>query len=426
MRQAHWDGALGNSRQTLLQELSRTISLPPLSLKNSQNTVGSISPSVMIPDHRLAVLLDQIKKSQIAKCLYHNPASSPSLFTDHICDRTQFPLQTAFELTQNNGEIYVVEFSHNGKRLAAGGATNGTDGMIVIYDTSTFQVRHTLREHTEPVVHLAWSPDDTRLITCSRDRKAKVWDTSVWPSYAIVFSRNLLTLLHQTGMRILQIDHQNQPVSTACWAPDGETFVTGSLDKQSQLCLWNLDGRASYNWAVDYRVQDCAISSDGQRMVTISTEGQIFVYNFVTREEEYSIKLRSKMTCLSISRDSRYMLVNMVDDEVQLIDIESAEIVRRFLGQKQGHFVIRSTYGGADENLILSGSEGQLQYHSSHCWLSVLTLLPDSKVYIWHKENGTLIETLEGHTGGCVSDVAWNPTDSSMFASAGDDRIVRM
>ena len=224
----------------------------------------------------------------------------------------------------------------------------------------------------------------------------------------------------------MQIDHHNQPVSTACWAPDGETFVTGSLDKQTQLCLWTLDGRPPYNWAVDYRVQDCAISSDGQRMVTISSEKQIYVYNFVTREEEYSILLRTKMTCLSISRDSRYMLVNMADNEVQLIDIESAEIVRRFLGQKQGTYVIRSTFGGADENLIISGSEGQSQHHSRHSCFFILTVSLDSKVYIWHKENGTLIETLEGHTRGCVNAVAWNLADSSMFASAGDDKVVRM
>ena len=232
--------------------------------------------------------------------------------------------------------------------------------------------------------------------------------------------------MRQTGMCLLQIDHHNQPVSTACWAPDGETFVTGSLDKQSQLCLWTLDGRSSYNWTIDYRVQDCVISSDGQRMVTISSERQIFVYNFVTREEEYSILLRTKMTCLSISRDSRYMLVNMADNEVQLIDIETAEIVRRFLGQKQVGCVIRSTFGGADENLIISGSEGTLQHRLRDSFSSILTQSLDSKVYIWHKENGTLIETLEGHTKGCVNAVAWNPADPSMFASAGDDMMGRM
>ena len=150
-----------------------------------------------------------------------------------------------------------------------------------------------------------------------------------------------------------------QVVSTASWAPDGKTFVTGSLDKQSQLCLWDLNGRPLYTWSSDHRIQDCAISPDGQRLVAITPTKQIIVYNFVTREEEYSILLKVKMTCVSISQDSRYMLVNMADNEVQLIDIETAEVIRRFLGQKQGEFVIRSAFGGGDENLIISGSEGR-------------------------------------------------------------------
>ena len=129
----------------------------------------------MIPEHRLAVLLDQIKQSQISKCLYHNPSSAPSLFIDHMCDQTQFPLHTIVELNQSDGEVWFLEFSHNGKRLAACGG----DSSVVIYDTSSFQVRHTLREHTSGVVYVSWSPDDSKLITCSKDHTAKVWDMDV-------------------------------------------------------------------------------------------------------------------------------------------------------------------------------------------------------------------------------------------------------
>lgn len=68
--------------------------------------------------------------------------------------------------------------------------------------------------------------------------------------------------------------------------------------------------------------------------------------------------MKQKMTCLSISRDSKYMLINMTDNEIDLIEIQSADIVRRYLGQKQGSFIIRSCFGGADDNLIISGSQG--------------------------------------------------------------------
>ena len=132
------------------------------------------------------------------------------------------------------------------------------------------------------------------------------------------------------------------------------------MDKQSSLHEWNLQGGNLHTWSNDRRVQDLALSPDGLYLVTISGEGkQIFVYNFLTREEEYSLQLKTELTCISISRDSKYMLVNMANNEVQLIDIRSAEAVRIYKGQKQGTNVIRSTFGGADENLILSGSEGK-------------------------------------------------------------------
>ena len=148
------------------------------------------------------------------------------------------------------------------------------------------------------------------------------------------------------------------------------------------------------------------------------------MYNFTTWNEEYSLRLKTKLTCVRISRDSKYMLINMVDNELQLIDIGSAEIVRRFLGQKQGKFIIRGSFGGADENLIISGSEGNGTSRFDS-W-SGLIRCSDGCIYIWHRENGTLIETLEGHPGGCANAVAWNPTDSCMFASGGDDRKVKM
>ncbi|CAL8582377.1 hypothetical protein XPA_008044 [Xanthoria parietina] len=371
-KEAQWDGATGQSRHILLQELSK-----------------SISPSVMIPEHRLADLLDQVKKNQISHCLYHNPSRSPSLFADHVCDRSQFPLRTVLELGQNAGEVWAMEFSHDGKMLA----TSGQATDVLIYDTNTFQVLHRLIEHTDHVAYLAWSPDDRKLITCSHDKTARVWDA---PS----------------GQCILKIDHHNHPgpggLTAAVWSPDGQSFVTGSLHGNHRLCLWGIDGEQLHNWEVDYRVQDCAISPNGKRMVVISSESQIIVYDYETYAEEYSILLKSQMTCVNISQDSQHMLINMANSEIQLIKIDNAEIVKRYMGQQQGQFVIRSTFGGADQNLIISGSE-------------------DARVYIWHKENGTLIETLEGHQSpGCVNVVAWNPTDPCMFASGGDDHKVRI
>ncbi|KAI9798670.1 MAG: hypothetical protein M1833_004659 [Piccolia ochrophora] len=365
--QANWDGAAGQSRSTLLSELSK-----------------SISPSIMIPEHRLAVLLHQVKQNQISNCLYHNTSLSPSLYTDHTCDRSQFPLHTVRELEKHTDEVWYLEYSHDGSRLA----TTGQDKTVVIYDVRTFDVIHILSDHTQPIAYVAWSPDDTKLISCSHDCTARVWDT-------------------QSGTCLVTVEHHTYPVLTCAWAPDGLTFVTGAPDKQTPLCVSNLNGNLLHAWKGNYRVRDCSITPDGRRLIVITSEDRIVVFNYLTWEEEYSIGLKVVLTCINTSADSRYMLINMADNEIQLLDIETKEVVRRFMGQKQGQFVIRSGFGGAGQNFVISGSE-------------------DSRIYIWHKENGTLVETLEGHHPGCVNAVAWNPTDPSMFASAGDDHKVRI
>ncbi|KAI9755931.1 MAG: hypothetical protein M1835_000779 [Candelina submexicana] len=366
---AEWDGAAGISRQKLLSDLSQ-----------------SISPSVMIPEHRLAILLQQVKQNQISNCLYHNTALSPSLYSDHTCDRSQFPLRTVLELTQHTDEVWYLEFSHDGSRLA----TASADNTVVIYDTVLFKIIHTLTDHLDKVAYVSWSPDDSKLISCSFDSTARVWDTT-------------------SGNCVIVIEQHAYTVTTAAWAPDSQTFVTGSHDSELPLCLWDLNGNRLHMWSGSPRITDCSISPDGQKLVAISPrpENKLCGYNFVTREEIYSHNLKWHMSCVNISQDSGSMLINMANNEIHLVDIKTAETIRRFLGQKQGEFVIRSNFGGGGENFVVSGSE-------------------DSRIHIWHKENGTLVESLDGHSKGCVNAVAWNPKNPGMFASAGDDNKVRI
>ncbi|SPN97258.1 related to WD40 repeat-containing protein [Cephalotrichum gorgonifer] len=363
---ADWDGAGGNSRQTLLSELSKCI-----------------SPSVMLPDNRLADLLQQVKQSQIDICLYHTSAASPSLYSDHHCDRANFPSEVAVTLTDLDGEIWQIQFSHSGNRLAA----CGSKSEVVVWHVPDFGVATVLRHDEAEVGNLSWSPDDSLLVTCSRDNCARIWETETW------------TL-------VKHIDRVDDPVTGCVWAPDGQTFTLSTLDKHRSLRTFNRKGDIVHTWERKHRLQDLCGSRDGRWLVGIDDHRKIHVYNGITRELEYEMELHAMPTSVSISSDSKHLLVNKNDGEAQYINLATRKLVHKFLGHTGGECLIRATFGGANESFAVSGSE-------------------DGNVWVWHKETGAAVERLAGHQPRCNS-VAWNPADPCMLASCGDDGKVKI
>jgi len=132
----------------------------------------------MIPERRLAVLLDEVKANWVQNCLYHNTYKSPSLYHDHICDREDFPNRPIHELRNHDSEVWFLAFSNNGNRLA----TASRDKSVNIYDVeSNFRLQHSLGDHDAGVCCVAWSPDDSRILTCTRERdnSVRMWNAEV-------------------------------------------------------------------------------------------------------------------------------------------------------------------------------------------------------------------------------------------------------
>jgi WD40 repeat protein len=128
--------------------------------------------------------------------------------------------------------------------------------------------------------------------------------------------------------------------------------------------------------------------------------------------------------------------------EIQLWDLNTVRMTRKFTGQRQGKDIIRSCFGGAEHTFVVSGSEGMSPgnpYTSAASTDSrfLFLLLPplffpriqsrtDGCVYVWHRDTGALLEILKGHGRGSVNQVAWHPLEPRLFASCSDDRTVRV
>ena len=311
-----WDGSQGTSRHDLLNELQ-----------------SHISPTAMLPRERLNTLLTQAKLYQIGKCLYHSSNEPFSLLSDHSCDRGQFPSQQIEILTMHSDEVWFVQFSHDGSRLASA----SKDMTAIIWSMDTFAPVHMLKEHEGAITCLDWSPDDQQILTSSQDCKVKLWDA-------------------ESGTCVRTFEGHQNPVSVCAWLSHSEAFVTAGMDKE--ILIWSPTGVILHQFN-ENRIYDLAVTPDGKKLIAICTAKMLHIYDLDEKVETTYICLQTDLTSVHISSDSRYALINTAAQEVELWDLNECGIVRKFVGHQQKNYVIRSCFGGANENFVLSGSEGR-------------------------------------------------------------------
>jgi WD repeat-containing protein 26 len=153
------------------------------------------------------------------------------------------------------------------------------------------------------------------------------------------------------------------------------------------------------------------------------------------------------MTSVKISPDSRFALINYAPNVcpfffspcylkrltdrglikvVFLWDMQTSQLVRRFLGHQHEQHVLRSSFGGVNDTWVVSGGEGTLASFAISPLLIWIIPPPDQLIYVWHRDTAEILETLDGHKHGSVNSVSWNPVDDGVFASCSDDGTIRI
>ncbi|XP_059633289.1 WD repeat-containing protein 26 homolog [Cornus florida] len=357
-------------------------------VKQALDKLEKVLPVVMIPGRRLENLVEQALDVQRDACVFHNISNSElSLYSDHLCGRKQIPSQTLQVLEAHKDEVWFLQFSHSGNFLAS----SSKDKSAVIWevkDNGEVLLKHALNGHQEPVSMISWSPNDSHLLSCGQEEVVILWD---------VISGERLRVYEKAGVGLISCG----------WFPDGKQVVSGLKDKS--ICSWDLDGKELECWKgqlIVNKISDMAITHDGKIIMTIYKETAILLFDREAKFERL-IQEDEVITSFSLSEDNKFLLINLVNQEIHLWSIEGdLKIVSKYEGHKRTRFVIRSCFGGFEQAFIASGSE-------------------DSQVYIWHRGTGELIVILPGHTGS-VNCVSWNPKNPRMLASASDDRTIRI
>jgi len=376
LRFANWKGKGASSRKQLLDKLQEYLPM-----------------SVMMPPKRLKTLLSQALNFQRSKCLFHNVDDTPSpakysLLLDHVCHRRNFPSVCKQTITEHTNEVLFCQFSNNGHQLA----TASKDSTVIIWnvDESSYEVSllHKLTCHSRGVGFLQWSPDDKHIAVCGYDDSHEVF----------IFDS-------QTGNERTRFSQStDDSLACCCWSSDSAKFVTGGLKGQFYEC--DLDGGLLQNWE-GVRVQSLACRPGSSTYLAADSQYRVRNYDFEDDSEDNVIKEDHPVMSMTLSSDGRLLLVNLVGQGIHMWDLEDKVMLRKFQGSVRiGSYHIYSTFGGASDSFIASGSE-------------------DNKVYIWHRSRSEPVETLCGHTK-VVNCVTWNKRFHGMLASVSDDCTIKI
>lgn len=151
-------------------------------------------------------------------------------------------------MSEHIKSVNTACFSNDGKRIL----TSSADGKAILWNLEGKAV-HRLT-HGGNVEMAVFSPDSQEILSASYDNTARLWNIN--------------------GKEIRRFKHNNR-VNTACFSPDGKFILTASEDKTAKL--WTREGNIVRTFTIGAEpVQMAHFSPDGQKILTLSTIGQLW------------------------------------------------------------------------------------------------------------------------------------------------------
>lgn len=203
---------------------------------------------------------------------------------------------------------YAVAWSPDGHLLAVG----TLNGEVWIWDADNRSLLTKLAPHKMFVIGLAFSPDGQRLATGGSDQFLTLWTVQDWRMEARLLG-------HGNGIWGL------------AFSPDGQTLVSGSRD--GTVKFWEVQSATRPPALLDAHTP-IGISPDSQTVVTLDRDATLKLWNLVTLQliRSYRLSETNQASAGRLASDGKTAAIGYRDGTVELRDLDSGELGRRFHG----------------------------------------------------------------------------------------------
>lgn len=238
--------------------------------------------------------------------------------------------------------------------------------ILQIWHAYSGELIHTLKEHTDTVTCLAFSPDTRLLASGSSDKTVRIWEVSTG------------NLLH--------------------------TFLIDTADSSLNQCI-----------------MDVVFSPDGCFIASFSgvTEATVSVFNVLTGELVFSLAGEGELVNSVVFAPDSASLISWSWDKVALLwDIHTKRLTHTLTGHTD---LIYSVALSPDGSYVATGSWDT----TIRIW-HIASIVPQSKnplsTRLWHRKQIRLLHVLTGHTDQ-VKNVQFLPKADFLISSSTDETV---
>ena len=233
--------------------------------------------------------------------------------------------------TMEAEEVACLAVSKNGRWIAAG----TENGDVYVWVTETREQALSYKEDSKPVNAVEFSPDSTRLVTGSDNKKATTWDMATW--------KQVQTLDHEHWVGATKYSAQGDRLATGTgtfvriWDNDGRLLVTinvGVRPYYNTGLLWSNNHlfalsdnkinqfEASTESAVsEWPVPDvgnisCIALPKHKEFIAYSTNRAVTYWDTTTRTQCGLIEHTQDICSIAISPDDQFLAIGGKDGHI--------------------------------------------------------------------------------------------------------------
>ena len=248
------------------------------------------------------------------------------------------------------GQIYDIKFSRDGTMILASGGVNGKLGVVCLWDVKTgkrlfkldndFDVTisadvssdrkyiatgssdklikiysavdgsllHNLKQHSEWISHLSFSPDSVLLATGDRNGHIHVWEV-------------------ESGQKMYTLMHHKRDITQLSWRADSNLLASSSED--GEVVVWNMiNGNQQKRWKPHGNGTTGVMFTNNGSVITCGRDNFIRFHDPGFTQRKVMKSNDSKITLRAVSTpDSKFAVSADINGKLKLWDINTQKEV---------------------------------------------------------------------------------------------------